>query len=68
MEAAPEKCPKCGGAFERRANMFHWRGRFFHGLVCPACNALWDDPSDSFMAHVKATAKASAGGDGGGAT
>lgn len=51
-------CPTCGGAFERRPNMFHWRGTFFHGLVCSPCNALYDDPSDSFMAHVQATAKA----------
>ncbi|HSX22904.1 MAG TPA: hypothetical protein VLE97_09045 [Gaiellaceae bacterium] len=57
-EKTPQACPKCGGPFERREDMFHWRGRFFHGLVCVPCNALWDDPSDSFEAHVAASARA----------
>lgn len=45
----------CDHPKERRQNMFYWRGRYFRGLVCPICNSLWDDPADSFMAHVTAT-------------
>lgn len=44
------KCPKCGEPMERRPAMFYWRGTYFHGLV--HCNALWDDPSDSFEEYV----------------
>ena len=51
-------CKKCGTALERRPNMFYWRGQFFHGLVCPPCNALWDDPTDSFEQHVRGGARA----------
>lgn len=50
--ASDKTCPKCGGAFERRADQFFWRGKFFHGLVCAPCNSLWDDPDDSFEAAV----------------
>jgi len=32
--------------------MFHWRGKDFHGQVCEGCNALWDDPEESFHIHV----------------
>ena len=53
-------CTKCGTAMERRPNMFYWRGRFFHGLVCVPCNALWDDPTDSFEQHVSNQARAGA--------
>ena len=51
-------CDKCGGTLERRPNMFYWRGCFFHGLVCVPCNALWDDPTDSFEQHVSEQARA----------
>lgn len=51
------KCPKCSSLLVRKPNMFHWRGTFYHGLVCEPCNALWDDPTDSFMSGVAATAK-----------
>lgn len=50
-------CKKCGDTMERRPNMFHWRDRFFHGLVCVPCNALWDDPTDSFEQHVGINAR-----------
>jgi len=46
------KCPKCRGNMERRGGQFYWRGCFFSGLVCPSCNALYDDPTDSFQSHV----------------
>ena len=32
--------------------MFYWRGRYFSGLVDVAANTLYDDPEDSFAAHV----------------
>ena len=47
----PTKCDK-GHPLDRRPAMFFWRGRYFHGLVCPVCNALYDDPEDSFEEHV----------------
>ena len=53
----PGKHCKCGKAFEVRANMFYWRGRYFTGLVCGDCNSLWNNPSDSFYAYVKQTAE-----------
>jgi hypothetical protein len=56
----PTICKKCGSLMERRPNMFHWRGRFFHVLVCFPCNALWDDPTDSFEQHVSNQARADA--------
>ena len=51
----PKICTKCGSVFERRPEQFHWRGQFFHGLVCVTCNSLWDDPDDSFEAAVIAS-------------
>lgn len=53
-------CAKYGSVRGRRPAMVYWRGRFFHGLVCVPCNALWDDPSDSFEQHVSEQARASA--------
>ncbi len=53
-------CPKCGERRVVRENMFRWRGTSFSGLVCEACNGLWDNPDDSFEAHVVADAKATA--------
>jgi hypothetical protein len=49
--APKQTCPK-GHALERCANMFFWRGRYFSGLVCVACQALFDDPTDSFAEHI----------------
>jgi hypothetical protein len=43
---------KCGTEMESRNDMFYYRGRYFPGLVCVKCNALYDDPSDSFHLYV----------------
>ena len=48
-------CVKTGNALERKANMFFWRGRYFHGLVDVKENALYDDPTDSFADYVGIT-------------
>lgn len=48
-------CPKCGKEMELRDRMFHWRGKFFTGYVCVVCNALYDNPEDSFIKHVTQT-------------
>lgn len=45
-------CPKCGERRMVREGMFHWRGTYFSGLVCEKCNALWDNPDDSFELYV----------------
>lgn len=50
-------CPKCKLPLARRPAQFYWRGRTFSGLVCFACNALWDDPTDSFEAYVARTSQ-----------
>ena len=52
IRVADGKCPKCKTVMERRNHMFFWRGTFFNGLVCVPCNALYDDPSDSFAEHT----------------
>lgn len=49
----PEKCPKCARPLVVMQGMFFWRGKSFSGLVCKPCNALWDNPSDSFEKHVR---------------
>jgi hypothetical protein len=49
-------CPKCGERRVVREGMFHWRGTTFSGLYCKPCNGVWDNPVDSFMAAVAATA------------
>lgn len=46
-------CMNCMGRLERRPRMFHLRGRDFQGLVCIECNALWNDPEDSFFAAAR---------------
>lgn len=56
--SADRACPKCGGRRVCREGMFHFRGATFSGLVCEACNALWDNPDDSFEAHVVKVTKA----------
>jgi len=48
-------CEKCGSTLVRKPNMFFWRGTWFQGLVCEVCNSLWDDPEDSFIAHITST-------------
>ncbi len=48
-------CPKCGERRVVREGMFHWRGTTFSGLVCEKCNALWNNPDDSFEAAVVAS-------------
>ena len=50
-------CPKCGARRIVREGMFHWRGTTFSGLVCVPCNALWDNPDDSFEKHVVESSK-----------
>lgn len=47
---------RTGNLLERRSGMFYWRDRWFSGLVDVEVNALYDDPEDSFMNHVNATA------------
>ncbi len=42
-----------GKKLERKARMFYWRGQWFPGLVNYEHGlALYDDPEDSFCAHV----------------
>lgn len=45
-------CPKCSNEMVIKSNMFHWRGRYFTGCVCEKCNALYDNPEDSFHKYV----------------
>lgn len=45
-------CSKGEHAVVRRERMYYWRGRYFPGLVCEPCNALFDDPEDSFWEHA----------------
>ena len=61
MEAP--QCKKCTGKLVVKENMFYWRGRYFTGLVCETCNALWDNPEDSFEDYVRETDKGSIGQD-----
>lgn len=48
-----ECCPKCGNEMILKDNMFHWRGKWMSGLVCEKCNALYDNPKESFMEYAK---------------
>jgi hypothetical protein len=41
-----------GNLLDRRENQFYWKGRYFPGLVDVKANGLYDDPDDSFNAHV----------------
>lgn len=43
---------KCGNKMIVKEKCFHWRGIYFSGLVCENCNALYNNPADSFMDHV----------------
>lgn len=42
---------KEGRLLARLPAMFHWRGRYFSGLVS-GNKALYDDPEDSFCAYL----------------
>ncbi len=55
--SASRACPRCGERRVVREGMFYYRGTTFSGLVCEKCNALWDNPDDSFEAHVVEYAK-----------
>jgi DNA-directed RNA polymerase subunit M/transcription elongation factor TFIIS len=46
-------CPKCNNKMIVKDAMFFWRGKYLSGLVCETCNALYDNPNDSFMDYVK---------------
>lgn len=47
---------KCGNNFVIKPNMFFWHDQYFSGLVCEHCNALFDNPEDSFLTvAIKAT-------------
>ena len=43
---------KTGNLLHRSPDQFYWKGEWFHGLVDIKTNALYDDPEDSFNAHV----------------
>ncbi len=47
------KCPKCKTKMIIREGMFNWRGNTFSGLVCEKCNALYNNPKDSFETYLK---------------
>lgn len=49
-----QRCKTCDSKLVVKENMFFYRGRFFTGLVCEPCNALYDNPEDSFWEYVKA--------------
>lgn len=51
-ELLMDNCPKCNDPMEATPGTFYWRGRYFAGLVCKRCNALYDNPKDSFFAFV----------------
>lgn len=46
------KSTRTGRVLERRERMFYWKGTSFSGLVDDVENALFDNPDDSFYAHV----------------
>lgn len=43
---------ECGNKMIVKEKCFYWRGIYFSGLVCEKCNALYNNPADSFMDHV----------------
>ena len=46
-------CPKCGETLARREGMFYLAELGgWPGLYCKSCNALWDDPDNSFLQAV----------------
>jgi len=48
-----QRCKTCNTKLVVKERMFHWRGKDFSGLVCEPCNALYDNPEDSFEDYVK---------------
>jgi hypothetical protein len=48
-ERAGNPCPHCSTPITLQQGMFAWKGKTFSGLVCTTCNALWDNPEDSFL-------------------
>lgn len=45
-------CPHCDGGLLVKPSMFHWKGRYFTGLVCRECNALFDRAADSWQEYA----------------
>ena len=45
---------ECGSKLIIKEGMFHWRGKCFSGLFCEQCNALFNNPADSFESHIVA--------------
>ena len=50
---ADSPCPKCQSEMILKENMFFWREKYLSGLVCEKCNALYDNPKESFIEYVK---------------
>ena len=50
------RCPK-GHIMEPQNDTMYYRGRYFAGLVCEDCNALFDNPDDSMYAFAVACAQ-----------
>jgi hypothetical protein len=46
-------CPKCGVPLVPTPGTMYYRGRWFAGLVCTTCNALWDNPDDSMLEYAR---------------
>jgi len=47
-------CPSCAGPIVKRAKAFYASDvGHMDGLVCEPCNALWDDPDNSFTEAVR---------------
>lgn len=49
-------CPKCDGVLVVRPGLFYWRGKSLSGLYCAPCNAMWNNPADSFYDAVRESA------------
>lgn len=47
-----KECPKCNKEMKVQQGMFHYRGTSMSGLVCVYCNALYDNPEDSFKEYL----------------
>jgi len=49
-----ERCRKRDHDIVRKAGQFYLRpAGYFHGLICETCNALFDDPDDSFIKFAR---------------
>lgn len=48
-------CPNCRIEMIVKLDVFYYKGRFFSGLVCEKCNALYDNPKDSFKICLNLT-------------